>query len=280
MTEIVKTDGEDAVGTNLVSSEEARLVAFLRVRNFERVNRSAHKVHPNNNLYSRYGKRVLDFCLALMAIVITLPLNAVFALCTFFDVGRPLLYKQKRTGLNGKPFVMVKFRNMNEGRDSDGNLLPAAERVTKFGRFMRKYSLDELLNFWSVLKGDMSIIGPRPYPTFFTERMTDRHKMRHCVRPGIECPKMISLPNESERLYNVKLENDIWYVENISFKNDLRMIGKLFGMVFNFGVREKHAGSLSYFVGYDDDGNALGSAEAREFVESLEDESIMSSRLL
>ena len=258
--------------SELVSDEEDRLVSFLRERNFDRANATAEVVVPRQNLYSRYGKRVLDVSIAAVVLLVTLPFNVVFGLHTLRDVGRPVFYKQERTGRDGKPFVMVKFRNMSDKRDSEGNLLPASERVTKFGRFMRKYSLDELLNFWSVLKGDMSIIGPRPYPTFFTERMTDRHKMRHAVRPGIECPKMISLPNEAERLYNIKLENDIWYVENISFGNDLRMVGKLFSMVFNLKVRGKHAGSLSYFVGYDDDGFALGTREAREFVSQLRNE--------
>ncbi|NCA31434.1 sugar transferase [Adlercreutzia muris] len=258
--------------SELVSDEEDRLVSFLRERNFDRANATAEVVVPRQNLYSRYGKRVLDVSIAAVVLLVTLPFNVVFGLLTLRDVGRPVFYKQERTGRDGKPFVMVKFRNMSDKRDSEGNLLPASERVTKFGRFMRKYSLDELLNFWSVLKGDMSIIGPRPYPTFFTERMTDRHKMRHAVRPGIECPKMISLPNEAERLYNIKLENDIWYVENISFGNDLRMVGKLFSMVFNLKVRGKHAGSLSYFVGYDDDGFALGTREAREFVSQLRNE--------
>lgn len=255
---------------DIVSVEEDALVAFLRERNFDNANSSAKPVVVRENLYSRYGKRALDVSISSLVLLVTLPFNAIFGALTFFDVGRPVLFKQERTGRDGKSFVMVKFRNMNEKRDSEGNLLPASERVTKFGRFMRKYSLDELLNFWSVFKGDMSIIGPRPYPVFFTDRMTDRHKMRHAVRPGIECPKMISLPNEAERLYNVKLENDIWYVENISFKNDLRMIGKLFSMVFNFKVRSKHAGSLSYFVGYDDDGYALGTREAKEFVAQLQ----------
>lgn len=257
--------------SELVSCEEDRLVSFLRTRNFEHANSVAEAASPRRSLYSRYGKRALDFAIALVVLLVTLPLNVVFGILTFCDVGRPVFYKQERTGLGGKSFVMVKFRNMNEKRDEEGNLLPASERVTKFGHFMRKYSLDELLNFWSVLKGDMSIIGPRPYPTFFTDRMTDRHKMRHAVRPGIECPKMISLPNEAERLYNIKLENDIWYVENVSFKTDLRMVGKLFSMVFNLKVRGKHAGSLSYFVGYDGDGFALGTREAKEYVAQFQE---------
>lgn len=264
-------DKKQIAKSELVSVEEDQIVAFLRERNFEHANLISEDVKPRQNFYSKYVKRVLDFIIASGVLLITLPLNIVFGFATLCDVGRPIFFKQERTGRNGTPFVMVKFRNMNEKRDSEGNLLPASERVTKFGRFMRKYSLDELLNFWNVFKGEMSIIGPRPYPLFFTDRMTDRDKMRHAVRPGIECPKMISLPNEERRLYNIKLENDIWYVENISFLNDMRMVGKLFSMVFNFKIREKHAGSLSYFVGYDDDGYALSSREAREYIAALQE---------
>ena len=254
---------EQKKGTNLVSNEEAAIAAYLREHYFSHANEAAAPVHPKSSFYSRVGKRALDLAISLPVFTALLPFNLVFGICTYFDVGRPIFYKQERTGMHGKPFVMVKFRNMNENRDEEGNLLPASQRVTKFGHFMRKYSFDELLNFWNVVKGEMSIIGPRPYPTFFTERMTDRHKMRSAVRPGIECPKMISLPNEMERLYNVKLENDIWYVENVSFLNDIRMFFMLFKMAFSFGVRNKHAGSLSYFVGYDEDGYALSTREAK-----------------
>lgn len=258
---------EKKAGTNLVSHEEAAMAAYLREHYLEHANATAAEVHPRNSFYTKYGKRALDLLVSVPAFTVLLPFNAVFGICTFFDVGRPIFYKQQRTGRDGKPFTMVKFRNMNEKRDKDGNLLPASERVTKFGHFMRKFSLDELLNFWNVVKGEMSIIGPRPYPLFFTERMTERHKMRSAVRPGIECPKMISLPNETERLYNVKLENDIWYVENVSFLNDLRMSFKLFQMTFSFDIRNKHAGSLSYFVGYDEDGYALSTREAKLYFE-------------
>lgn len=256
---------EKKKGTNLVSEEEAMMVAYLKEQYLEHANEVSAAVHPRNSFYTRYGKRALDLVLSVPIFVVLLPLNLVFGVCTYIDVGKPIFYKQKRTGLNGKPFTMVKFRNMNENRDKDGNLLPASERVTKFGHFMRKFSFDELLNFWNVVKGEMSIIGPRPYPTFFAERMTERHKMRSAVRPGIECPKMISLPNEEERLYNVKLENDIWYVENVSFLNDVRMFFKLFEMTFSLKIRNKHAGSLSYLAGYDEDGYAISTRETKQY---------------
>lgn len=256
----------DANKTDLVSNEEAAMAAYLKEHYLSHANAVAPEVHPKDCFYTRYGKRALDILISAPVFTLLLPFNMLFAVCTFLDVGKPILYTQHRTGLDGKPFTMVKFRNMNENRDAEGKLLPASERITKYGHFMRKYSLDELLNFWNVLKGEMSIIGPRPYPTFFTERMTERHKMRSAVRPGIECPKMISLPNEKERLYNVKLENDIWYVENVSFVNDIRMLFMLFRMAFSFDIRNKHAGALSYFVGYDEDGFALSTREAKQYL--------------
>ena len=248
---------------NLISNEEEMYASFLRKRNLEKTNATDKSVHPVQNAYSKFFKRVLDLMISIPAFVILLPFNIVFGICTFFDVGRPIFYKQTRIGKDGKPFIMVKFRNMNNKTDPDGKLLPASQRVTKFGKFMRKFSLDELLNFWSVLKGDMSIIGPRPMPEFFVERMSERHKMRHAVRPGLECPYTVP---EGSKLNNYywKFENDIWYVENISFKTDVMMLVKLFRLTFNMSNRGGHAGGLSYFIGYDDEGHAISLREAKE----------------
>ena len=248
---------------SLISSEEERYASFLKNRHLEKTNKADKKVIPRSNFYSKYIKRGLDLLISIPAFVILLPLNFVFGVCTFFDVGSPIFYKQTRIGKNGTPFVMIKFRNMNNKMDLDGRLLPPSQRVTKFGKFMRKFSLDELLNFWPVLKGDMSIIGPRPMPEFFVERMSERHKMRHVVKPGLECPYTVP---EGSKLNNYfwKFENDIWYVENISFKTDIMMLIKLFRLTFNMKNRGKHAGGLSYFVGYDDEGHAISLREAKE----------------
>ena len=135
-------ESADANRSELISYEEDELVSFLRERNFDRVNAASKAVVPRQNLYSRYGKRLFDIVIALVVLLITLPFNVVFGLLTLRDVGRPVFYKQERTVRGGEPFVMVKFRNMNEKRDGEVNLLPASERVTEFGRFMRKYSLD------------------------------------------------------------------------------------------------------------------------------------------
>lgn len=189
------------------------------------------KVHPRHNFYAQYGKRILDFCLGGLAFIITLPINIILACFTYFDVGMPIIFKQERIGLKNKPFTIYKFRNMTEERDAEGRLLPAADRVTKFGKFVRKTSLDELLQFWLIMTGKMSFIGPRPLISSYLPQYTERHRMRHCVRPGLECPPHDD--NTSTYTWEERFENDIWYVENISLKTDILMIIQLFKLVFN-----------------------------------------------
>lgn len=262
--DIINTVGN----ANLISSEEERIAEFLKERNLSKVNKISENVTPVDSFYVRHGKRILDLLISVPVFILLLPFNLIFGVCTYFDVGRPIFYKQTRIGKNMRPFIMVKFRNMNNKTDSDGRLLPAKERVTKFGYFMRKYSFDELLNFWSILKGDMSIIGPRPLPVFYVERMSDRHKMRHSVKPGLECPFFTPKDN-IYNAYQLKFENDINYVESVSFEKDIQMLLKLVKLVFDKKTRGDHAGgksqtkSLTNFMGYDDGGYAIGLHEAR-----------------
>ena len=260
---------EQIVGNkSLVSNEEEAAAQYLREKNLERKNENSSVVHPRDTFYTRYGKRILDILISLPVFVILLPLNLIFGVCTFIDVGSPVFYNQTRVGKDGKHFLLVKFRNMNNKTDEKGNLLPPSQRVTKFGKFMRKLSLDELLNFWSVLKGDMSIIGPRPQPVFIYERMCDRHKMRTAVRPGLECPRVIHVPGEEICKFQQTFENDVWYVENVSFLQDIRMCFLLVKMVFSMGKRGSQATGkgISYFVGYTKDGIAIGMNTYREMV--------------
>ena len=260
---------ETIVGNkSLVSNEEEQVAQLLREKNLQHKNETAAPVHPKNTLYTRYGKRCLDVIISFPAFIILLPFNLIFGICTFFDVGRPIFYKQTRVGKDGKHFTLVKFRNMNNKTDADGKLLPPSQRVTKFGKFMRKLSLDELLNFWSVLKGDMSIIGPRPQPIFIYERMCDRHKMRTAVRPGLECPRVIHVPGEEICKFQQTFENDVWYVENVSFMQDIKMFFLLVKMTFSMGKRGNQAAGkgISYFVGYNKDGIAIGMNTYHEMV--------------
>ena len=224
--------------------------------NLRFVNEQSEAVHPQKSFYADHFKRALDLAISIPAFAVLLPVNTALGIITYFDVGRPIFFRQLRTGKDGKPFYLVKFRNMTEERDEHGNLLPPSERVTKFGKFVRKYSLDELLNFWSIVKGDMSLIGPRPLPAEFEGRYSNRHRMRSAVRPGLECPSLQA--DGHVRLYQEQFENDIWYVENISFAVDVKMVIALFKMVFNKKERGDHAAvGGGNFVGYDKNGVAF-----------------------
>ena len=213
------------------------------------------EVVPSKTWYARYGKRALDVVLSGCALIITLPVNALIMVGTFFDVGLPLFFKQQRSGRNGRLFTLVKFRNMKNTVDDRGELLPAAQRVTKFGRFVRRTSLDELLNFASIFKGDMSIIGPRPLPPEYLGRYTKRHKARLMVRPGLECP-----PRFFDRpwTWQEQFENDVWYVENVSFKVDCMMMVHLVQYAFSAKSAVPRAcAKRGIFMGYDFDGCAI-----------------------
>lgn len=220
-------------------------------------------VATSSNLYSKYGKRALDVVFASVALVVTFPVNVVIAIATMKDLGRPLFFRQTRVGKNGKRFKIIKFRNMTEERNAQGDLLPPEQRVTKWGKFFRKTSLDELLNFWSIFKGDMSLIGPRPLPEVYLQRYSRRHMHRLDVRPGLECP-----PQDLSKgvwTWNDQFENDIWYVENLSLKTDFKMMVNLFKFAFDSkSANARAVAKRGSFMGYDLDGRAINDAEIPE----------------
>ena len=240
-----------------VMIEKGRYIAELaKTENLEKVNGYSKKVYPKKSFYLRYGKRALDLMIAIPACIIFAPLNIMLAFATLLDVGKPILFYQMRIGKDGTPFSLVKFRNMTDKKDLYGNLLPPRQRVTKFGAFVRKYSLDELLNFWSILKGEMSFIGPRPLPIVFQDRFSERHRMREAVRPGLECPGLFA--KNRIRYYQEQFEDDIWYVENVSFLVDCKLCLRLIQMVLNTRERNDHAiVGGGEFLGYNENGNAF-----------------------
>lgn len=237
-------------------TKEQIVSEIVRRDNLESVNKNSALVHPKNSFYEKYVKRFIDILITLPLNIILIPVYAILALLVYFDLGSPVIFKQKRTGKNGKEFNLIKFRSMTNEKDNNGQLLPESERTTKLGKIIRKYSLDELISLWVILKGDMSIIGPRPLPITFEDRYSDRHKKRCTVKPGLECP---SIDTDGHiRLYQEQFENDIWYVENVSFLVDCRMIWGLIKMVFNHKERTDHAQvGGGAFVGYDDKGQAF-----------------------
>lgn len=260
---VLESDGalsEKAHGGNgaWIRGEVAEASAVLAAHNLAHADAVAEPVHPKKTLYLRFGKRVLDVALSGVALVLTLPVNAVLAVLTYRDVGSPVFYVQERTGRDLRSFKMVKFRNMTEERDADGELLPPEERITELGLFVRSHSLDELLNFWSVFKGDMSLIGPRPLPVEFTPHMTGRHKMRYAVRPGLECPRVGDEEDpEGVDYSHLRFENDVRYVESVSFATDVRLALKLVKLVLGRSGSGGSTGTDSHFAGYDSDGRAM-----------------------
>lgn len=220
------------------------------------INENLEDVHPKDTFYTRYVKRAIDVVVAGTALLVSLPVNAVIAAVTYFDVGSPVFFEQTRIGKDAKPFTIIKFRNMTNERDEKGELLPPAQRVTEWGKFVRKTSLDELLNFWSVFKGDMSIIGPRPLVPEYVHRYNKRHRMRLAVRPGLECP-----PRKLDGrvwTWQEQFDNDVWYVEHVSLGTDIMMFWNL--MKFALDRRSAAARSTAkrgIFMGYDLEGHAI-----------------------
>jgi lipopolysaccharide/colanic/teichoic acid biosynthesis glycosyltransferase len=175
-----------------------------------------------SSFYRRYGKRVFDVCAAGTAMVLLLPVVLLVALLVRLFLGSPVLFRQRRPGLHGAPFTIVKFRSMAEARDRAGRLLPDASRLTVTGRVLRSTSLDELPELWNVLAGDMSLVGPRPLMMAYLERYTPRQALRHSVRPGLTGLAQVSGRNALS--WEQKFELDAQYVEQCSFWLDLRIL--------------------------------------------------------
>jgi lipopolysaccharide/colanic/teichoic acid biosynthesis glycosyltransferase len=231
---------------------------LLRARNLAEANRHLPFVQPSRTLYTRIGKRILDGVIAAIALLVALPINALIAVITLMTLGRPLLFHQHRIGKHGKLFTLTKFRNMRGDVDQNGHPLPGHLRVTRFGKVIRKTSMDELLNFWSILKGDMSLIGPRPLLPEYHDRFSDRHQVRHSVKPGLECP--LRAPLDRPMAYDDQFENDVWYASNVSLRTDLVMIYRLFATMFDRKqVAIRGGASRGAFMGYDLDGSVIDS---------------------
>ena len=173
-------------------------------------------------MYKFFLKRAIEFILSLSGLVFLMPIYLVVIVMVRINLGSPIFFKQERPGLNNKVFNIYKFRTMTNEHDNYGNLLPDETRLTNFGRFLRSTSLDELPSLWSVLKGDMSLIGPRPllveYLPFFSKKQARRHE----VRPGITGWAQVNGRNAIS--WEEKFELDVWYVDNLSIILDIKII--------------------------------------------------------
>ncbi len=175
-------------------------------------------------MYAKYIKRLLDFLLSLLGLVILSPLLVILIILVRVKLGSPVFFGQKRPGYQQKIFLLHKFRTMTDERDENGNLLPDKDRLTSFGRFLRKTSLDELPELFNILKGDMSFIGPRPLLPEYLPYYTEREQLRHTVRPGLTGLAQASGRNLVN--WDRRLSYDVEYVENLSFAMDCKVIVK------------------------------------------------------
>ncbi|MBP7766433.1 MAG: sugar transferase [Syntrophaceae bacterium] len=193
-------------------------------------------------------KRIFDLILTILAMVVLLPACVIISLIVRIKIGAPILFVQSRPGFQGRPFEMYKFRTMTEARDVNGNLLPDAIRLTGFGRFLRSASLDELPELFNVLKGEMSLVGPRPLLLQYLERYTAEQARRHEVKPGITGWAQVNGRNAIT--WEEKFKLDVWYVDNQSLWLDIKIIFLTISKIFKReGINQAGQATMEEFKG-------------------------------
>ncbi|MGE7857273.1 sugar transferase [Bacillus sp. NPDC094064] len=210
--------------------------------------------NSKGSIYGGFIKRSMDFILSLIAILVLSPVYLIVALLVKINLGSPVIFKQERPGLNEEIFMMYKFRTMTDQRDENGELLPNEMRYTRFGKFLRSTSLDELPELFNIIKGDMSIIGPRPLLVEYLPLYNSHQKRRHEVRPGLS--GLAQAKGRNSLSWEDKFDLDVEYVENVSFSGDIKIIlltiRKVFvreGINFNSNIKDiKFKGSKKYGI--------------------------------
>ncbi len=181
-------------------------------------------------MYSRYGKRAFDIAASALLLILIAPMVLVVAVAVRLLLGSPILFTQSRGGHHCAPFDMIKFRSMTDTRDSRGNLLSDDQRLTRFGRFLRASSIDELPQLWHVLRGDMSLVGPRPFVIEYMALYTPEQRRRHDVRPGLT--GLAQVMGRNNLSWEEKFSYDLEYVDNVSFWLDVKILLKTIGVIF------------------------------------------------
>lgn len=198
--------------------------------------------------YRGLGKRLFDLAVGLPMLVLVAPLLAVLALLVRVNLGSPIFFRQQRPGVHGKPFMLLKFRTMTALRDERGNLLPDSERLTGLGRFLRSTSLDELPELIDVLRGEMSLIGPRPLLLQYLDRYTPAQMRRHEVLPGITGWAQVNGRNAIS--WEEKFALDVWYVDHLSFRLDLKiLVFTIFKVLTRQGISSPDRTTMQEFQG-------------------------------
>lgn len=199
-------------------------------------------------MYKNCIKRCLDILLSLCGIIVLSPVLIVLAILVRLKLGSPILFKQERPGKSEKIFTLCKFRTMTDARDEKGELLPDEVRLTKFGKLLRATSLDELPELFNILKGDMSVIGPRPLLVRYLPRYNDFQRRRHEVRPGLT--GLAQINGRNALTWEEKFAYDIRYVENLNFAMDLRIFaGTVRAVLKREGINSETSATMEEFMG-------------------------------
>jgi len=202
------------------------------------------------NLYRRWGKRTLDVAASAALLILLAPVLAFLALVVAATIGRPILFRQERPGLHGRPFTLLKFRTMTDARDGEGNWLPDGQRLTRVGQTLRRWSLDELPEFWNVLRGDMSLVGPRPLLMQYLPRYTPEQARRQEVRPGIT--GLAQVDGRNELPWDEKFRLDVTYVDSLALALDVRILSRTVRTVLTHeGVSGPGCATMAEFMGAD-----------------------------
>jgi lipopolysaccharide/colanic/teichoic acid biosynthesis glycosyltransferase len=200
------------------------------------------------NLYARYGKRFLDVALAILMLILFSPVLALVVLLVRIKLGSPVVFRQQRPGLRGRPFVIYKFRTMTDARDAQGSLLTDEQRLTAFGRLLRRTSMDELPELYNVLRGEMSLVGPRPLMMQYLDRYTPEQMRRHEVKPGITGWAQVNGRNAIT--WEQKFALDVWYVDHRSLWLDLKIIAlTLWKTLTREGISQPGYATAEEFMG-------------------------------
>ena len=201
-------------------------------------------------MYKKFIKRFLDICIAAVSLIIISPILLVITIWLHFaNKGAGAFFYQKRVGKNGKIFKIIKYKTMTDERDKEGKLLPDAERLTKVGKFVRSTSLDELPQFLNVLKGDMSLIGPRPLLVEYLPLYSPEQNRRHLVRPGIS--GWAQCHGRNAMTWTKEFEYDVWYVDHLTFATDMKIVGMTIkSVLFREGISGEGSATMEAFNGH------------------------------
>ncbi len=214
-------------------------------------------------MYGAFGKRAFDLVASLVLLILLAPFLLVLVLLVAVFLGRPVLFCQERPGKDARLFRILKFRTMHDRCGTDGCPLPDAERLGRFGRFLRSTSLDELPELWNVVRGEMSLVGPRPLLPRYVERYSPRQARRMEVRPGITGWAQVNGRNAVD--WETRFEMDVWYVDHLSFALDMGILGKtLLKTVRREGIAAEGSATMEEFMGTEPDGRKGEAGETKD----------------